>query len=385
MNCFPIHSNNNNICAFPCRSILFLVILFLLPFYSAFSSEYYSIREYVKLYPKQQELMEKFSKRVMKKGEPLKITQAKPVKIAVIYPGEQASDYWLRSIVSFKARMDEIGLHYKIDEYFSKPHINLRIQEQQIRSALKTNPDYLVFTLDIKRHKRIIERIITKRKPKIILQNITTPLKIWEGKQPFLYVGFDHAEGSKLIADYFLKKFKRGSYSLLYFTRGYVSEMRGDSVINYLGKMRRFKLVSSYYTDGNRKKSGFAVDEIIKEYPDIKFIYACSTDVALGAIDSLVKRRKIGKIQINGWGGGSSELEAIERNLMDVTVMRMNDDNGVAMAEAISLDIMGAGKTVPVIYSGDFALIKKGITKKRLRELKRKAFRYSGTKRLGGK
>jgi autoinducer 2-binding protein LuxP len=87
---------------------------------------------------------------------------------------------------------------------------------------------------------------------------------------------------------------------------------------------------------------------------------------------------KLGKIMINGWGGGSSELEAIVDNEMDVTVMRMNDDNGVAMAEAIRLDLEGRDQQVPTIFSGEFTLVEKGIDSKELNRLKKRAFRYSG-------
>ncbi len=93
---------------------------------------------------------------------------------------------------------------------------------------------------------------------------------------------------------------------------------------------------------------------------DIKFIYACSTDIALGVIEVLKQRNLLGKIEVNGWGGGgNSELEAIEKGELDITVMRMNDDNGVAMAEAIKLDLENKSSLVPTIYSGDFAVLKK--------------------------
>ena len=57
--------------------------------------------------------------------------------------------------------------------------------------------------------------------------------------------------------------------------------------------------------------------------------------------------------------------------------MRMNDDNGVAMAEAIHLDIEGKTDEIPTIFSGDFTLVKKGMSIKELNELQHRAFRYS--------
>ena len=53
---------------------------------------------------------------------------------------------------------------------------------------------------------------------------------------------------------------------------------------------------------------------------------------------------------INGWGGGSAELEAIERGDLDVTVMRMNDDTGIAMAEAIKWDLDWVGSCTDRVF-----------------------------------
>ncbi|MCG8618309.1 MAG: substrate-binding domain-containing protein, partial [Desulfobacterales bacterium] len=138
------------------------------------------------------------------------------------------------------------------------------------------------------------------------------------------------------------------------------------------------KQAAAYYTDGNRDKSRLAVLDILKTDPDIRFIYACATDVALGAIDALKQSPGTGHILVNGWGGGSTELKAILAGEMDVTVMRINDDNGVAMAEAIRLDLENRSDEVPQIYSGEFALVEKGIKPAALDRLKQTAFRYSG-------
>ena len=40
-------------------------------------------------------------------------------------------------------------------------------------------------------------------------------------------------------------------------------------------------------------------------------------------------------------------------------------------------DISGKTKDVPLIYSGEFKLVKEGISKKELEVLKNRAFRYS--------
>jgi autoinducer 2-binding protein LuxP len=362
------------------KNIPLLILFFLscLPC-TAYTSSYLTMQEFYRLHPEQLETAADFNALVRQKGEPtLNRAQKKAVQIAFIYPGNQVSDYWRRSIQSFTGRMDEIGIKYTVSEYFTKVN-EIRVQEKQLQEALSKDLDYLIYTLNVMKHRKLIERTLARGKPKLILQNITTPLRDWENNQPFLYVGFDHAAGStEYLAKHLIKKTGgKGKYAMLYHSQGYVSEMRGDTFIRYLKDNSSHRLVASYYTDGNRTKSKEATLEILQEH-DVKFIYACATDTAFGAIDALRQTGKLEQVIINGWGGGSEEIAALQAGDLDYTVMRMNDDNGIAMAEAIRLDLEGNSHMVPTVFSGEFVLVDKKIDKDRLDQLKARAFRYSG-------
>lgn len=336
-----------------------------------------TIEEFLEEHPEQNDLLNTFNAKVALPAE--KCTDpSKPIKIAFIYPGLQVSDYWRRSIKSFRKRMEEKGIPFSIEEYHSKPATDQKLQEQHIQQALKNDPDYLVFTMDVFKHKTIIESLLKKQRPKLILQNITTPLTEWEGMQPFMYVGFDHAEGAKLIADYYKTKLGgEGAYGLLYFTKGYVSTMRGDTFRQYIQETSNIVMHDAKYTDGKLDRA-FGIASAMLKDSDIDFLYACSTDIAIGAIQAINMQGKSGKVLINGWGGGGLELDAIRDGKLDVTVMRMNDDNGIAMAEAICLDATGKGDQVPTLYAGEMVLVEKGISPKNLNALIKRAFRYSG-------
>ena len=147
--------------------------------------------------------------------------------------------------------------------------------------------------------------------------------------------------------------------------------------INYVSKNSKLEVVDSYYTDFNKQKSIESTKQLLDKHKDLAFIYAGSTDIALGVSEVLEQRGLTGKILTNGWGGGSNELKAIEAGLLDITVMRINDDNGIAMAEAVKLDLEGKTKQVPTVFSGDFETVKKGIKKDKIELLKKRAFRYS--------
>ncbi|WED24223.1 autoinducer 2-binding periplasmic protein LuxP [Vibrio sp. JC009] len=347
------------------------------PFFSGADqiSGYWSYQSYLEAFPHQKILTNVFNDVVRHKPEPIAVSGSEPVTISVVYPGEQVSDYWRRNIKAFELRLDELNINYKLEQVFTKPNADTRQQSISLNAAIKNNTDYLIFTLDTSRHKKFIEHVLHGTDIKLILQNITTPVKGWEKKQPFFYVGFDHSMGTLALADYFKAVLpEESNYSVLYFSQGYISDVRGDTFINAMNKEGKFNLRSSYYTKAT-KQSGYETAKLMLEKsPETELIYACSTDVALGAVDALKELNRT-DIRINGWGGGSAELESLQQGDLDVTVMRMNDDTGVAMAEAIKWDL--EGKAVPTVYSGSFELVTKSDSAERIERLKQYAFRYS--------
>jgi len=340
--------------------------------------DFWLLDDYLKINPNQQEISNNFSQTIQAAGQKGTTKQKRPVKIVMVYPGLQASDYWRRSVSSFKARMDELGLNFVLEDHFTKPGTDIRLQSQLISQVRTDKPDYLVFTLDAFRHRSMIERIMARGATKVILQNITTPIRAFGQQQPFLYVGFDHGVGAKMLADkYKAVKPEGGRYAIFYGPRGYVSQMRGGVFQREMSTHPNTELVASYYVNFDRKKSYQAALELLAEDADLDFIYACSTDIALGIIDALKETGKLGTVMVNGWGGGSAELDAIKAGELNFTVMRMNDDNGIAMAEAIRLDLVGEIHSVPQVYSGEFKLVSQGISPQDLTALENYAFRYS--------
>ncbi len=339
--------------------------------------EFWNLDEFTQNTPRQKKNAESFAQRVAASARPLKHT-GEPIRIAVIYPGQQASDYWRRSVTTFEARLKELALPYEIHAYFSGSSSFLGNQPELITEALKEDPDYLVFTLDVLRHKDVVQRLIARGRPKVILQNITTPVIAWKDRQPFLYVGFDHMEGTRLLVDYYRKRFgAKQPFAILYGPRGYVSRARGNTFLQAYRDPEELNLKASYYVGYDREKSREATERILAEHPGLAFIYACSTDIALGVLDAVEASDSRGKIATNGWGGGSAELEAIRSGSLDVTVMRMNDDNGVAMAEALALDAAGRSGEIPFVYSGEFELVTRDDPPEHIARLERRAFRYS--------
>lgn len=336
---------------------------------------YWDYDEYLNLYPEEKALTNILKQTVRDEPVPLSINQTKPVKISFIYPGEQLSDYWQRNLIAFELRLKALNIKYDITTVSTEINVDFQEESRSLYNAMERKTDYLIFTLSTTRHRKFIEYVLQNPETKIILQNITTPVKAWKNNQPLLYVGFDHIIGTKLLAGYFQHRFpNHADYGMLYFSYGYLSTARGDVFVQSMDN-NKYTLASSFYTEATKESGYIATNDILTDYPSIDFIYASSTDIALGAAKA-IKEKKNTHTVINGWGGGSLELEAIEKGDLDVTIMRMNDDTGIAMAEAIKFDL--EGKSLATVYSGEFELITAETSEEEIDTLKERAFRYSG-------
>ncbi len=203
---------------------LLLTMLFFWPFALSsqhnpmaqnFFTDVWTYDEYKQMNLKTVDVQTEFEAQVTRAAPP-RLTRklTSPISIAMIFPGLQASDYWRRTRQAFEARLKQANVPYYIDAHFTQADA-LRQQENYIRQAMKKSPRYLIFTLNVMRHMRLTEQIIGRGESKLIIQNMTTPMKAWEGTQPFLYVGFDHEIGSKILADEFLKRIcTQGHYAL---------------------------------------------------------------------------------------------------------------------------------------------------------------------------
>ncbi|GGB92692.1 autoinducer 2-binding periplasmic protein LuxP [Marinobacterium zhoushanense] len=340
--------------------------------------DYIRLDSFLEQNPDQMRTASQFADLVRKSAQPVEDSGLSTIKIALVYPGIQASDYWRRSQTSLERRLRSLNIPFELRSFFSHPSVDTALQSQQLARALEWQPDYLAFTLDVAPQGRMVERLLAQGKPKLILQNITTPLARWQSHQPFLYVGFDHAQGTQLMAEWMLNKIDyRGKYLLLYFSPGYVSQMRGDTFASEAAKYADVQQVGAYYTDGNLERAYRATLKTLEQHPDLKMIFACSTDVALGALRALREKNRL-DVLLNGWGGGAAELQALQQSELDVTVMRINDDNGIAMAEAIKLDLLQQPNRVPQIFAGEIKLLPADIPEDQLEQLIQRAFRLSG-------
>lgn len=344
------------------------------PLQAAGMSDYWTFEQYYDAHPEQRLWLDELGSAVRDEPRPLESgVQRRPVRIAQVYPGLQASSYWPDSEKALVGRLDDLNIDYQLQTRYTTPNTQLGEQIRQIRELLDWRPDYLIYTLDSPRQKLLIERLIQNTDTRLILQNITTPLKAWERRQPFMYVGFDHAEGGRLLAEHFARRFPEAEYGVLFRSKGLVSQMRGMGFIQSLSGEHRLR--SSYYSDSSREGGYSAALRMLREHPELDYIYACSTDVALGTLDAL---KQLGRndVVVNGWGGGPEEIAQLRKGRLPIVLMRLSDEAGVAIAEAIRRDLLG--QSVPKVYSGRFVVLDDQMPDDRIRSYEARAHRYSG-------
>lgn len=342
-------------------------------------NDYWSIEDYLRQFPEQAFLMDRFSSYVRSDAVALDYKKVRPLEILVVYPGLQVSDYWRRNVEAFEKRLKETGIRYNLTFHLTKPGESGFVTQSKLIEYTRTvRPDFLVFTLDAMRHKGFVNRILGQGDIKIILQNITTPVRSFGLRQPFLYVGFDHVTGTRMIADEYIRRFPEGGrFAIFYPEQGYISKMRGDVFLQEMAGQKNMEMVESYYMAFDAEQAYIAAKDLLNRHDDIDFIYATSTDIAHGIVRALKETGRLEDIVVNGWGGGETELEAIQAGEIDFTVMRMNDDSAVAMAEAIRLYLSARIYEIPAIFSGDFRLVDRKTPQAQLTKWKDYAFRYS--------
>ena len=84
------------------------------------------------------------------------------------------------------------------------------------------------------------------------------------------------------------------------------------------------------------------------------------------------------RVMVTGWGGTGEELEALLLGELRATPMRMSDDIGVSMAEAIRFDFEGRGDELPLVFIGRITIATGDMPKDQINAMREEAFHYSG-------
>ncbi|MCF7502836.1 substrate-binding domain-containing protein [Vibrio sp. L3-7] len=324
--------------------------------------------------------LDKFQETVS--GDPISMapmTVEKPVKIALIYPSADISDFWIRNYIALKERLIDLELPFEIEEFTSR-QIEHSLQTQHTEHVLNSEApyDFVIFgpsELDIQAGN--IQKLSASKDFKTFIWAFHTPNEQWV-HQPDSWFDFSSSMGADVLCEHVLQELgSEVEFSANRGIPGITDTQRSQGFIDCVEERGDWLTVYEHF--GQYQKIGGAdgIRLVLGNFPEVTMVHNANTAMTMGAVDALGKADRLSEIYVTGWGGTAKEIEKIRSDELDATPMRMSDDLGVATAEAIKFHLEERQEEVPLIYLGRITVVHNKMNDDELNQLTREAFRYS--------
>ncbi len=315
---------------------------------------------------------------------PIAVALDKPVRIALIYPSADTSDFWARAFLSLTKRLDQLGIKYETTEFAS------RQVEHELQSTYATQVnqdgdlyDFVIFgPSELATQSDNIDKLSANDDFKTFVWAFHTPLK--EAKeQPDNWFDFSSSFGAAKMCDFVIERYGRDvTYALVRGIPGITDNQRSGEWAACVNERGGWKKAYEHYGEYTREGGSTGTNLIVQAYPEVTFIHNANTSMAMGGMEALIAAGKVNDIVSTGWGGTGLELEAIRRKELDATPMRMGDDVGAATAEAIKYHLEGRAAELPYVFLGRIEIAHDGMPADQIDALEQEAFRFSGVDAL---
>jgi autoinducer 2-binding protein LuxP len=338
-------------------------------------------RELVKMKAEQRKL-ERFQRTVNEQAVPINNKLKDPVRIAIIYPSADISDFWVRNFTAMTERMKELAMPFVIDQYTSR-QIEHALQTQHTRTVLnnKNAYDFVIFgPSELKIQSDNIQKLASSDKFKTFIWAFHTPNPSWK-YQPDAWFDFSSAMGAEVLCNYVIKRLGDNiEFAVNRGIPGITDTQRSQGFINCVEEKADW--LNNYEHFGQYQKLGGSdgVKLFLDNFPEVEMIHNANTAMTMGAVETLGEENKLSEMFVTGWGGTAKEIEKIKLGELSATPMRMSDDLGVATAESIKLHIQKRELETPRLYLGRILVVHDEMTDSELDSYTKEAFRYSGIK-----
>ncbi|MEM8854657.1 MAG: substrate-binding domain-containing protein [Pseudomonadota bacterium] len=309
---------------------------------------------------------------------PMENPPTDPVTIAVIYPSEDVSDFWLRSYLSMEARLKELGIPFEATQFASNMG-NFLLQSTYAEQVAQEDYDYVIFgPSELMAQQDDIRRLMDSGK-KVIVLNYDTPVQAWGDDQPLLYTTFSHLFGALNICNWVVENLgTEGTYAMIRGIPGGIDDQRSGGFQKCLEEKSNWTMAYEHYGDFQREGGFNGAQLIISGYPEVQMIHNANTAMAMGAISAVQAADKGEDVFVTAWGGTGDELEALRKGELGATPMRMSDDVGVSMAEVIRADLEGRAEEMPLVFLGRIDIVSGDSGPEVVDAFEKEAFRYTG-------
>jgi len=324
--------------------------------------------------------VEKLQEVVGTAAVPLAVEQEEPVKIGLVYPSADVSDFWARAYLAFTKRMDEIGIEYETTEFASR-QIEHSLQSTYTEQILQDGDlyDFVVFgPSELATQADNIDRLSKSEDFKTFVWSFFTPLKQFD-VQPAGWFDFSSTLGALNICDYMAETLGNDVvYAMNRGIPGITDNQRSGDFQKCIEEKANWTLAYEHYGNYTREGGYDGTNLILQAYPEVTVIHNANTAMSMGSLEALIGAGRDKDIFSTGWGGTGLELDAIRRKELDATPMRMGDDVGAAAAEAIKYHLEGREDELPLVFLGRILVAHDGMAPEELDALEKEAFRFSG-------
>ena len=311
---------------------------------------------------------------------PLAVEQDGPVRIALVYPSADVSDFWARAYLAFTKRMDQLGIAYETTEFASR-QIEHSLQSTYTEQLLQDGDlyDFVIFgPSELATQADNIDRLAKSDDFTTFVWSFFTPLKQFD-VQPAGWFDFSSTIGALNICNYMAERLGNDvTYALVRGIPGITDNQRSGDFKKCIEEKANWKMAYEHYGNYTREGGYDGTNLILQAYPEVTVIHNANTAMSMGSMEALIGAERDGDIFSTGWGGTGLELEAIRAKTLNATPMRMGDDVGAAAAEALKFHLEGREDELPLVFLGRILVAHDEMPAEELDALETEAFRFSG-------
>ncbi len=324
-------------------------------------------------------VLDVFQEVVAGPAEPITVDVPEPIQIAVIFPSQDVSDIWLRSYIAMTERLDELQIPYEITQFASGMGDH-DLQTTYTDLVIDEGYDYVVYgPTELSIQQDNIKRIIDAPGVEVMIWNNDLVIKEWGDAQPLGYHAYAHLDGAYRMAQYVIDRWgNEGNFALIRGTPGLIDDQRSQGFREYLETHSEWNFLYEHYGLFQREGGFDGAQFIATAYPEVDLIHNANTAMAMGAVSAIDSLGLIDEIALTGWGGTGDEVEGIRMGELKATPMRINDDAGVASAEAIKYHLEGRLDELPLVFLMRIEILDNLMDEADIAALEEEAFRYSG-------
>lgn len=182
--------------------------------------------------------------------------------------------------------------------------------------------------------KSIIESVLKANKAGIPFLNIDNKIDFELAKERnavvATFIGSDNYLGGKLAGEHIATVLNgKGKVAILEGVSGVEAAIkRKAGFVDYVKDHPEIEIVASQPADWDREKGLNTFQNMLQANPDVKALFACNDEMALGAVQAIKAAGKEGQIIVVGFDATKDGLAAVENGSMAATVAQLPSEMG---------------------------------------------------------